>query len=130
MPTRKHEAVVWIAELNERMAEAVGEELEIDVTDDDACILTSRVNARAIEKLWEHSPQLLSLAGEALASRWVPVATPPTTKSCGCIGFDRFYGRVGEANYVDGRFTFIDSDDCSITHWMPLPAAPKPESQE
>ena len=43
------------------------------------------------------------------------------------IGFDEFYGRVGEAQLASwnkNRLVFIDSDDCSITHWQPMPLPP------
>jgi hypothetical protein len=61
---------------------------------------------------------------------WNPVSSPPK-KGSGCIGYDQYYGRVGEA-YFEGRkndfgewsLKFIDSDDCHITHWMPLPKPP------
>lgn len=40
------------------------------------------------------------------------------------IGYDEFYGRIGEAQLASWnkqRLIFIDSDDCHITHWQPFP---------
>ncbi len=43
------------------------------------------------------------------------------------LGYDQFYGRIGEAElgYSPGQLVFIDDDDCLITHWMPLPNPPE-----
>ncbi len=62
---------------------------------------------------------------------WIPVAKSQPRPLDPCIGFDEFYGRVGEAYYSgrkddfgEPRFRFVDSDDCHITHWMPMPKKP------
>lgn len=48
------------------------------------------------------------------------------------IGYDVFYGRVGLAQRVswhDG-LDFVDTDDCSIVAWMPLPSPPSEVPQD
>lgn len=41
------------------------------------------------------------------------------------LGYDCFYGRIGIAYFNGRRLVLSDSDDCEITHWMPLPEPPK-----
>jgi hypothetical protein len=70
--------------------------------------------------------QLASAQAELAERKWIPVdSSPPGGQTC--IGFDRFYNRVGECEGNGKRLVFIDGqkDDCDITHWMPLPEPPK-----
>ncbi len=56
---------------------------------------------------------------------WSPVDASHGGQAC--IGYDRFYNRIGECVGNGSRLVFIDGqkDDCDITHWMPLPQPPK-----
>ena len=53
--------------------------------------------------------------GERIPSGYAPV-----------IAYDEFYGIRGEATFHQGKWSFVGSqkDDCSITHWQPLPEPP------
>lgn len=91
----------------------------------------SQVKSSYAAEQWlkRHASELLSLAEEA---RWRSVVEEPPPTDREFIGYDKFYNRVGEAER-DGNQTndfgepscdFIDSDDCHITHWKPLPKPP------
>lgn len=57
---------------------------------------------------------------------WQPIETAPKD-GASFIGYDEFYGHIGVAKKAAwDQFVFTDEqgDDCRITHWMPLPAAP------
>lgn len=43
------------------------------------------------------------------------------------IGYDEYYGRIGEVIFNGTRLEFVDAqkDDCHITYWMPFPYPPK-----
>ena len=57
---------------------------------------------------------------------WIPVGDRLPEEGDRVIGYDRLYGRIGEAErgYSPGQLVFIDSDDCDITHWMAFPEPP------
>ena len=59
--------------------------------------------------------------------KWIAMADRKPNVRDHAIGFDAFYGRVGEIehSYAE-KWGFVDSqgDDCSITHWRPMPAPP------
>lgn len=54
-------------------------------------------------------------------THWISIANQLPESGTHVIGYDEFYGRVGETYEQDGHLYFIDSDDCYITHWQPLP---------
>lgn len=61
---------------------------------------------------------------------WISVSERLPKRGVRVIGYDEFYGRIGEAHVAERAKTnhhlvFIDSDHCNITHWMPLPEAPQ-----
>jgi len=65
-------------------------------------------------------------------SDWIKVTERAPKRDRAVIGYDRFYNRVGEAfntgrkdDYGEPRLVFVDSDDCHITHWQPMPDEPK-----
>jgi hypothetical protein len=62
-------------------------------------------------------------------SAWIPVSERLPEKNTGILIYDEFYERAGEGELFSYGFTFLDSqkDDCSITHWMPLPEPPDNE---
>ena len=64
-----------------------------------------------------------SAQGEA--GRWI-ACEEQVPGGQACLGYDRFYNRVGECEGNGARLVFVDGqkDDCDITHWMPLPSAP------
>lgn len=81
--------------------------------------------------------RFLDLLGEikrhALATEWIPVEERLPARYETVIGRDQFYGRVGEAHIAgwgEPHLVFIDSDDCSITHWRPFPAGPEVAGDE
>lgn len=58
---------------------------------------------------------------------WISVADEMPEKGETVLGYDSFYGRIGEAcwsPYHAGRLEFVGSDDCNIVAWMPLPNSP------
>ena len=60
--------------------------------------------------------------------KWTPITEKMPDGDEHVIGFDEFYGRVGEAvvcPWNASRLHFIDDDDCNITHWQPFPNAPR-----
>jgi hypothetical protein len=61
-------------------------------------------------------------------SDWIATKNKLPRQDISVIGYDVFYGRIGEARLVDwgkrDHLVFVDSDDCHITHWMPLPEPP------
>lgn len=65
--------------------------------------------------------------GEAMGA-WVAVEEWPEEAGCVAIGYDVFYGRVGEVERSPGktRWVFIDcqKDDCDVTMVRPLPPPP------
>ena len=60
--------------------------------------------------------------------KWISVDDELPSHKGRFIGYDEFYGSVGEV-YWDGEswWEFVDDqkDDCSITHWIPLPDPPE-----
>lgn len=93
------------------------------------------------EKVWRRMAPALAKMREAFVSvtagaaagesRWIRVddSTPVSTT---LIGYDEFYGRIGECFWEPGRrcdygaprLVFVDSDDCHITHYRLMPTDP------
>lgn len=77
-------------------------------------------------------PLLLKLREALHARAWRFVKVEPPPANVPLIGYDEFYHRVGECFWERGRFAddgspslvFVDSDDCRITHWQPMPGRP------
>ncbi len=81
------------------------------------------------------TPRLLAMARELIRLRWVSVAEWPEEAGCVAIGYDVFYGRIGEVERRPGtqRWVFIDSqkDDCDVVKVCPMPGPPaSPEAEE
>jgi hypothetical protein len=65
--------------------------------------------------------------GKMNDTQWINVTERKPEPRTEVLGYDEFYGRVGVAIIADWEphhLVFTDSDDCSITHWMPLPDDP------
>lgn len=70
---------------------------------------------------------------DQLESKWIPVEERLPKPYVSVIGRDRFYNRIGEAHLAgwgEPHLVFIDSDDCYITHWIPLPDYPDGDEEE
>lgn len=62
-------------------------------------------------------------------SQWVNVRDN-VPKDRRVLGFDVFYGVIGEAFWNGERLVFCgeQKDDCCILFWMPLPEPPEKEN--
>lgn len=76
---------------------------------------------KALEDLAENSRDNLR------TDQWVSVEDRlPSDKASTnmVLAYDEFYRTIGLAYHNGSRLVLSDSDDCSVTHWMPLPAPP------
>jgi hypothetical protein len=62
------------------------------------------------------------------APRWIAVTERLPKRGEAVIARDKFYGSIGEAVCYDAKWSFVSSqrDDCSITHWQPMPEFKEP----
>lgn len=70
--------------------------------------------------------------GKADATRWIPCSERlPEESLNSVIGWDAFRERCAFVQFYDGTFQIMGSiESFKITHWMPLPEAPKGEMEE
>ncbi len=96
--------------------------------------------AKALKAPWpeaKHGFAAAYIAGatEALASQWIeltPNSTPPINQDVLCLGetgdvavLQMTYSHLKPMGY---QLTWLPKVNCKITHWMPIPSLPKPES--
>ena len=73
-----------------------------------------------------HAKQFNAAYKQGQQDRWIPVSERLPEERLKVLCYDNFYRRIGMGARWDNQSLVLDeSDDCEVTHWMPLP--PNPE---
>lgn len=59
--------------------------------------------------------------------KWIRVTDQLPRGGEEVVAYDCYHKDIGIASLYLGRLVFCDTDDCLITHWMPLPPPPSKE---